>query len=125
MNQQQKTAILDKVIKASETWKNAFNQGNAELCARQYTPDAVMQARPFGTFSGFEAIKAFWQDLINQGFSDVSYIEPHYQVLDEQSVLLTSRWRMNNAGGVIHKELWQQQENGEFKLAQDDFEVLE
>ena len=124
MNEQQKTAILTKVTAASETWKNAFNQGDAELCAKQYTPGAIMQARPFGTFTGYEAIKAFWQDLITKGFTDVNYIEPTYQVINEQSVILTSRWRMNNAGGVIHKELWQQQADGEFKLAQDDFEVL-
>ncbi|WDE05935.1 nuclear transport factor 2 family protein [Thalassomonas viridans] len=125
MNEQQKTDILAKVTQASETWKNAFNQGNAELCARQYTPGAVMRARPFGTFTGYEAIKAFWQDLIDKGFSDVNYIEPVYEVIDEQNVLLSSRWRMNNAGGVIHKELWQRQADGEFKLAQDEFEVLE
>ena len=124
VNEQQQATILAKVTQASETWKSAFNQGNAELCAKQYTSGAVMQARPFGTFTGFDAIKAFWQDLIDKGFTDVDYIEPTYEVVNEKNVILTSRWSMNNAGGVIHKELWQQQANGEFKLAEDDFEVL-
>ncbi|WDD98547.1 YybH family protein [Thalassomonas actiniarum] len=125
MNEQDKAAIIAKITRASETWKQGFNQGNADVCAGQYTQDAVMQARPFGTFTGFDAIREFWQNLINDGFSDVDYIEPDFEVVDEKTVLLTSRWRMNKAGGVIHKELWQQQANGEFKLAEDDFEVLE
>jgi len=31
---------------------------------------------------------------------------------------------MNKAGGVIHKELWVLQEDGNAKLREDDFEAM-
>ena len=83
-----------------------------------------MHARPFGTFTGTVEIQAFWQKLIDDGFKDVEYIEPKLEVIDESSALLTSGWKMNNASGVIHKELWVLQEDGSAKLREDDFEAL-
>jgi len=115
--------LLDAVQAASERWKNAFNNGDAAGCAAQYEADAVMQARPFGTFTGTEAIQGFWTQLIAEGFSEVEYINPKLEVIDETSVLLTSGWKMNKAGGVIHKELWVLQEDGSAKLREDDFEA--
>ncbi len=123
MTPAQKEHILKMVEQASERWKNAFNNGDAAGCAAQYEADAVMHARPFGTFTGTEAITAFWQQLIDDGFSDVNYIEPIVEVLDEQSALLTSGWKMNKAHGVIHKELWILQADGSAKLREDDFEA--
>ena len=43
-----------------------------------YEESAVMNARPFGTFTGTEEILAFWQKLIDDGFADVEYIEPTF-----------------------------------------------
>ena len=67
----QETAILEAVNKASKQWKSAFNSGDAAGCAAQYEKNALMQARPFGTFTGTAEIQKFWQQLIDDGFSDV------------------------------------------------------
>lgn len=117
--------IIDDVKKASELWKNAFNAGIAGDCAGQYTSNAIMHARPFGTFTGTKEITGFWQKLIDDGFANVEYIQPEFNVIDEQSVIVNSQWKMNHASGVIHKELWVKQKDGKFKLTEDDFEVLE
>ena len=82
-----------------------------------------MHARPFGTFTGTNEIQAFWQNLIDDGYADVEYIEPQLEVVDEKSALLTSGWKMNKASGVIHKELWVIQKGGAAKLHEDDFEA--
>ncbi|MBP0018255.1 MAG: isochorismatase [Cyanobacteria bacterium SBLK] len=115
--------LLKAVHAASDRWKSSFNSGNAAGCANQYEETAVMNARPFGTFTGREAIQKFWQNLIDDGFSDVDYIEPQIEIVDETSAILTSKWKMNKAGGVIHKELWVLQTDGTAKLREDDFEA--
>ncbi len=121
---QQQNIVLAAVEQASKQWKNSFNTQNASGCAAMYESDAVMHARPFGTFTGSVEIEQFWQNLMNDGFKDVSYIAPKIVVIDETSALLTSGWTMNKAGGVIHKELWVLQSNGNAKLREDDFEAL-
>ncbi|UTW46637.1 nuclear transport factor 2 family protein [bacterium SCSIO 12696] len=123
VSDQQHDSLLNAVSAASERWKSAFNSGDAAGCAAQYEADAIMHARPFGTFTGTEQIQAFWENLISQGFSDVEYVEPKMDVVDANSVLLTSGWKMNNASGVIHKELWVLQAAGTAKLREDDFEA--
>ncbi|MEL7086816.1 MAG: nuclear transport factor 2 family protein, partial [Cyanobacteria bacterium J06597_1] len=60
-NNSLESAVLLAVSRASEQWKSAFNSGDAVGCAAQYEPDAIMHARPFGTFTGTEDIQAFWQ----------------------------------------------------------------
>ena len=120
---EQKATVLDAVNKASAQWKLAFNSSDAASCAAQYENNAIMQARPFGTFTGTVQIQGFWQKLIDEGFSDVNYIEPKIEVVDETSAILTSGWKMNKAGGVIHKELWVLQADGTAKLREDDFEA--
>lgn len=125
IDDEHKEVLLSAIKAASETWKAAFNSGDAAACAAQYETTAVMHARPFGTFTGTDEIKAFWQKLIDDGFSDVEYIEPKIEVLDVSSAVLSSGWKMNNASGVIHKELWVLQEDGSAKLREDDFEALE
>ena len=122
MNTQQ-TSLLNAVKQASESWKAGFNSGNAKQCAAQYESDAVMDARPFGRFEGEQQIEGFWQQLINDGFAEVEYIDPQFTVVDDNSVLLTSGWKMNKAQGVIHKELWCLQADGSAKLRVDDFEA--
>ena len=120
---EQTNAVLDAVNKASAKWKFAFNSGSATGCVEQYEKDAVMHARPFGTFTGTAEIQSFWQQLIDDGFSKVEYIDPKVEVVDETSAILTSGWKMNKAEGVIRKELWVLQENGIAKLREDDFEA--
>ena len=120
---QQKEMVLAAVNQASAAWKAAFNSGDAAGCAAQYEADAVMHARPFGTFTGTAAIQAFWQNLINDGFAEVDYIDPKIEVIDADSAILSSGWKMNKAKGVIHKELWVLQDDGTAKLREDDFEA--
>jgi ketosteroid isomerase-like protein len=120
---EQKASVLNAVEKASTKWKSAFNSGDAAGCATQYEVTAVMQARPFGTFTGTSEIQEFWQKLIDDGFTDVEYLKPRIEVIDKKSALLTSGWKMNKASGVIHKELWVVQQDGTAKLREDDFEA--
>lgn len=115
--------LLEAVYEASAAWVKAFNAGDAKGCAEQYEKDAVMHARPFGTFTGTSEITAFWQNLIDSGFSEVEYLDPKIEVIDENSVILTSGWKMNKASGVVHKELWVLQADGSAKLRYDDFEA--
>ena len=123
MSEEQKAVVLNAVTKASSRWKSAFNTRNAAGCAAEYEPTAIMHARPFGTFSGTAEIQGFWQKIIDEGFSEVEYINPTIEVQDEKSAILTSGWKMNKASGVIHKELWVLQQDGSAKLREDDFEA--
>ena len=42
---------LEKAVKdASRRWQDAFNAGDAEGCANCYEANAVMEAKPFGTY---------------------------------------------------------------------------
>lgn len=116
--------VLRVVAEGSEKWKAAFNAGDAAGCAAQYEEDAVMHARPFGTFNGTDNIKTFWQNLITDGYTDIEYIDSKIEALDDTTAILTSKWRMNKASGVIHKELWAIQEDGTAKLREDDFEAM-
>ena len=123
ISEDQKNTILTAVDAASTKWTSAFNSGDAAGCAAQYEDTAVMHARPFGTYTGTNEILGFWQSLIDGGFSDVEYINPKVEVVDETSAILVSGWIMNKAAGVIHKELWVLQADGSAKLREDDFEV--
>ncbi|MCH6255647.1 hypothetical protein MLD52_03755 [Puniceicoccaceae bacterium K14] len=124
MNDQQKERVVSAVKAASNKWRVAFNSGDASECAAQYEGSAVMKAEPFGVFEGAENILAFWQKLIDDGFSDVEYVDPKIDVIDEQSAILSSAWKMNNAHGVIHRELWVVQSDGVAKLREDHFEAV-
>ena len=119
----EKDTVLNAVEIANTVWKSAFNTGDAAGCANQYEENATMRAEPFGTFTGTKEIQAFWQNLIDEGYSDVSYAEPRIEVIDSSSAVLRSGWKMNKASGVIHKELWVLQADGTAKLREDYFEA--
>ena len=123
MAAEQKITVLNAVKKASAQWQSAFNSGDAAGCAAQYERNAVMHARPFGVFTGTTEIQKFWQKLIDDGFSGVEYMDSQIEIVDETSAVLTANWKMNNARGVIHKELWVLQQDGTAKLREDDFEA--
>ena len=123
MSLDSKAAVIRAVKKASSAWVAAFNRGDASGCAGAYEANAVMNASPFGTFRGHGEIEAFWAQLIAGGYSDVEYIEPRIDVIDDTSAVLSARWSMNKAHGVITKELWVLQDDGEAKLREDDFEA--
>lgn len=115
--------IETATIAASARWRTFFNNGDAIGCASCYETDAEMVARPFGTFVGRAAIMGFWRQLIEDGFSEVAYLDPQIEVIDEQSAVLSSEWRMNKARGVITRELWVLQPDGTALLREDHFEA--
>ena len=124
LSDEQKEVVLNAVKKASGEWISAFNSGDVEGCVAQYEENAVMNVNPFGQFTGTEQIRAFWQKLIDEGFSDVEYIDPKVEVINEIRAELKAGWKMNKAHGVIHRELWVLQEDGSAKLREDNFEAL-
>ena len=124
LSEEQKEVLLEAVRKASGEWISAFNSGDVEGCVAQYEPEAVMNVNPFGQFSGTEQIRAFWQKLIGDGFSDVEYIDPEIEVINASRAELKAKWKMNKAHGVIHRELWVLQADGSAKLREDNFEAL-
>lgn len=107
-----------------EKWQRAFNSQDAAGCAAQYAQGTTMVAKPFGTFVGREEIQALWQNIIDQGFADVQYQDATWQPEGDDGYLLSSKWTMNNAFGVVHKEHWKIQADGEARLVYDEFEVL-
>jgi len=109
---------------ASARWKAFFNNGNAAGCASCYEEGATMVATPFGTFVGRAEIEAFWRNLIDGGFSDVQYVDPKIEGIDDRSALLTSKWTMNKAHGIITRELWVVQADGTALLREDHFQAL-
>ena len=116
--------LTTQTLKASQQWKTFFNQGDAAGCASMYEANAKMVAKPFGVYEGRQKIEAFWQDLIGKGFADVDYIAPKIELADENSTVLTSNWTMNNAQGVITRELWVLQSDGTMRLREDHFEAI-
>ncbi|MBL4661284.1 MAG: hypothetical protein JKY19_13075 [Alcanivoracaceae bacterium] len=125
LNEADRIKVLNAVNKSSDDWINAFNTGNAIKAANAYEIDAVMTVLPFGTFTGRTQIQGFWDNLISQGFTNVRYLEPTIKVITAHSAIVTSKWEMNKAHGLITKELWIIQDDGTAKLRIDNFEVFE
>ena len=115
--------VLEACKKGIAAWQTAFNSQDAAGCAAQYNETCIMNARPFGTFEGREAIQAFWQKIIDQGFKDVDYTDVKWQEHQDGGYILTSSWTMNKAFGVVHREHWVVEEDGHARLISDDFEV--
>ncbi|WP_434761784.1 YybH family protein [Vibrio fortis] len=115
--------VLEACKKGIAAWQTAFNSQDAAGCAAQYNETCIMHARPFGTFEGREAIQAFWQNIIDQGFKDVDYTDVKWEEHQDGGYILTSNWTMNKAFGVVHREHWVVEEDGQARLISDDFEV--
>ncbi len=116
--------ILDVCQQGINTWQDAFNRQDAAGCAGQYTEDSVMEARPFGTFTGRAEIQAFWQGIMDQGYREVEYSDVKWQQADDgPGYILTSSWTMNKAFGVVHKEHWIVETDGKARLISDVFEI--
>ena len=109
------------VREASQQWQRAFNAGDAQAGASCYEANAVMEAKPFGTYHGRAEILEFWQMLIREGFSDVEYINPKIVAAGDHAAILSSDWKMNKAHGIITKELWVLQSDGTALLREDYF----
>ena len=117
--------IREDVLARSRNWIHDFNLGKSDACIAAYTPDAVMRAKPMGTFIGTEAIAQFWKPFMASGAKELTYADVNIEIVDESTALLSATWSMNVGRGVITKEKWIKQENGDWLLAEDNFEVLE
>lgn len=125
MDKKQIIKTTELVENASKQWQSAFNAGDAAGCAAMYEKTAVMTAKPLGVFEGRHDIQDFWQMLIDEGYSEVTYQETQIEVIDAERARLSANWKMNQAQGVIHQEIWAIQEDGSARLREDNFEVLE
>jgi len=47
-----------------------------------------MRAEPFGQFAARKEIQGFWQNLNDEGYSDVEYIDPQFTIINSSSALL-------------------------------------
>lgn len=114
------------VAAASRAWREAFNAGDAAAAAALYEEDAVMVAKPFGTFTGRADIQAFWEQLVQGGYDDIIYTNTRTDVsADLTAATVSAQWAMNNAHGIITKELWVLQPDGTALLREDHFEVAQ
>jgi len=124
MQSNQSDSVLQSCKEGIAAWQNAFNNQDAAGCAACYSNQCVMEARPFGTFEGKAAILTFWQGIIDQGFKDVEYTDVEWTKNGDNGYILTSKWSMNKAFGVVHNEHWNIEEDGIARLIKDDFEIL-
>ena len=51
------------------------------------------------------------------------YIEPSLTVVDENTAIVASNWKMNKASGIITNETWVMRADGTAKLSVDEFAV--
>ena len=117
--------IKHDVLAASQRWIANFNAGDVDSCVAAYTSHAIMHATPMGTFTGSQEIAGFWRPFMNSGATGLVYRNIDLQVVDDSTVLLSADWSMNVGRGIITMEKWVKQEDGQWRLEQDDFEVQE
>lgn len=117
-------SVLIACKHGSSAWQDAFNRRDAAACAELYDPSCVMNAQPFGVYEGRHAIQEFWQYIIDQGFESVTYSEPEWKKDKQGGFVLTAKWTMNKAFGVVHEEYWVVGDDGQARLMRDHFEVL-
>ena len=117
--------VVREVRAASNAWIDNFNAGNVDGIANAYEEDAIMWAEPFGIFEGRDAIRAFWDDLVNNvGATNLVYQRRRIRVISDTVAIVRSDWSMNIGGGIIYQEKWVKQANGEWILRSDHFDVL-
>ncbi len=113
------------VLACSQKWIERFNQGDADFCIAAYQPDAVINAKSLGTFKGKSEIDSFWRPFMASGADELKYENVELESVDASTVLLSANWSMNVGRGIITLEKWVQQNDGNWLLAQDDFEIQE
>lgn len=116
--------VEKEVLKASQQWIANFNKGNTIAVSQAYTKNALMVAKPFGTFKGRQAIEAFWTPFIESGATNLKYTNTQIKVVTENKAILSSDWEMNVGKGIITNETWIKT-GDTWKLSEDYFEVKE
>jgi ketosteroid isomerase-like protein len=117
--------IKQAVLACSQKWIDSFNKGDVDSCVAGYQSDAVINAKPLGTFQGIAEIDAFWRPFMGSGAGDLTYKDVKLQVVNASTVLVSASWTMNVGRGIITLEKWVLQDGGNWLLAQDDFEIQE
>ena len=115
----------EAVMKASNQWKAAFNNSDAQGCADCYTENTQMIVTPMGEYNGKKAVFEFWDALIKQGAKNVEYSDVELKTIDDNTVLLSAKWTMNIGRGIITEERWVKQSNNTWLLEFDAFEIQE
>ena len=95
------TQAKKEVMKASKSWISNFNSGNTQAIVDAYTEDAVMVAKPFGTFKGKKAIGEFWTPFVKSGATDLVYSNTNVEVISDTKAIISSDWEMNVGKGTI------------------------
>lgn len=115
--------VRDEVFAASQQWIANFNRGDVDACVGAYTADAVIKAKPLGTFQGTQAIDDFWRPFMKSEPGELVYRNVKLEVIDEQTAVLSADWSMAVGCGVITKEQWVKQTDGRWLLEEDHFEI--
>ena len=116
---------LKAIEAATESWATAFNRGDAAGCGAHYHPEARLHGQPFPASEGRAAIEVFWQKLIEEGYTDVRYLDRQIELTPAGSAIVTSPWSMNRARGMITREEWQEDSAGKWLIMSDEFEILD
>ena len=119
------TQTSEDVLAASLLWIEAFNRGDVDACVAGYLADAVIEARPLGTFQGLAAIDGFWRPFMQQGAGALEYHDVHLRRVDAATVILSANWTMNVGAGIISCERWVKGVEHGWQLQEDRFEILE
>ncbi len=119
MNHDSLTAALN----ASKNWIKHFNRGDVDYCISAYTPNAFLEAKSLGEYSGRKMIDNFWRPFVLSGATDLNYSNIWLKLIDENTVHLGADWSMNVGRGVITLEKWVKTESGTWKLLLDHFEI--
>ena len=115
--------VLEEVLKTSIAWTNDFNAQKGAACADGYTSNATLNAVPFASVHSQEEIKGFWEKLISDGATNLTYHNLKIGAMSNQTVQLSSNWSMNIGEGKIYQEKWIK-EKDKWLLNYDEFEVL-
>ncbi|OMH25565.1 alpha/beta fold hydrolase [Motiliproteus sp. MSK22-1] len=116
--------VRKATLTANNNWIKAFNTKNIIAVTNTYTENAVLNARPFGTYSGREEISRFWEKMLADGASDFRLTESRVFVLDDKRATSYGLWEMNKGQGIIYKSIWNLDADGKAKLSEGDFEML-
>ena len=117
--------IMEEVQQASQNWIRAFNEGNIDTCLAIYRSDAMIEARPMGTYKGGKAIQDFWRPFMKKGAGELVYSNIHLRPVNPSTVILSADWSMNVGRGIITCERWVKNEQQGWQLQEDRFEILE
>jgi len=115
--------IINDFKSHSQNWISNFNKANFQKCIDAYTEDSIMIVKNVGEFKGKLEIAGFWTELTKTA-NHIEYSNTNIKVIDENTIHLSSDWKMNIGEGVITLEEWKKQNDGSWKLTQDEFEVL-